>query len=51
MLVDMRAHGNSEGTISSLGNKESEEVKLAYDHISKKVKRILSYGECRWGLL
>lgn len=36
MLVDMRAHGNSEGKISTLGYKESEEVKLAYDHILKK---------------
>ncbi|HEY9492469.1 MAG TPA: hypothetical protein VIP56_10825, partial [Nitrososphaeraceae archaeon] len=36
MLVDMRAHGNSESTISTLGYKESEEVKLAYDYILKK---------------
>lgn len=36
MLVDMRAHGNSESTISTLGYKESEEVKLAYDHMLKK---------------
>src|SRR6187401_183630 len=36
LLVDMRAHGNSEGIVNSIGYKESEEVKLAYDHISKK---------------
>ncbi|HKC34693.1 MAG TPA: alpha/beta hydrolase [Chitinophagaceae bacterium] len=36
MLVDMRAHGNSEGIVNTLGYKESEEVKLAYDHILKK---------------
>jgi hypothetical protein len=36
MLVDIRAHGNSEGIVNSLGYKESEEVKLAYDHVSKK---------------
>lgn len=45
MLVDMRAHGNSEGTISTLGNKEAEEVKLAYDHILKKgEKNIVLWG-------
>jgi alpha-beta hydrolase superfamily lysophospholipase len=45
MLVDMRAHGNSEGINNSLGNKESEEVKLAYDHISKKgEKNIVLWG-------
>jgi len=45
MLVDMRAHGNSEGVVNSLGNKESEEVKLAYDHVSKKgEKNIVLWG-------
>ena len=45
MLVDMRAHGNSEGIVSSLGYKESEEVKLAYDHVSKKgEKNIVLWG-------
>jgi alpha-beta hydrolase superfamily lysophospholipase len=45
MLVDMRAHGNSEGIISSIGYKESEEVKLAYDHVLKKgEKNILLWG-------
>src|SRR5436190_2680796 len=45
MLVDMRAHGNSEGIVNSLGYNESEEVKLAYDHISKKgEKNIVLWG-------
>ena len=45
MLVDMRAHGNSEGIVSSIGYKESEEVKLAYDHVSKKgEKNIVLWG-------
>jgi alpha-beta hydrolase superfamily lysophospholipase len=35
-LVDLRAHGNSEGIVSSIGYQESEEVKLAYDHVTKK---------------
>lgn len=45
MLVDIRAHGNSDGIANSLGYKESEEVKLAYDHISKKgEKNIVLWG-------
>jgi alpha-beta hydrolase superfamily lysophospholipase len=45
MLVDLRAHGNSEGIVSGLGYKESEEVKLAYDHVSKKgEKNIVLWG-------
>ena len=34
MLIDFRAHGNSGGKTSSIGIRESEEVKLAYDYIS-----------------
>ena len=45
MLVDMRSHGNSEGIINSIGYNESEEVKLAYDHVSKKgEKNIVLWG-------
>ncbi|HWN87767.1 MAG TPA: alpha/beta fold hydrolase [Chitinophagaceae bacterium] len=45
MLVDMRAHGNSEGIVNTLGYKESEEVELAFDHISKKgEKNIILWG-------
>jgi alpha-beta hydrolase superfamily lysophospholipase len=45
MLVDIRAHGNSEGIVNSIGYNESEEVKLAYDHVSKKgEKNIVLWG-------
>jgi len=45
MLVDIRAHGNSEGEVNSIGYEESEEVKLAYDHVSKKgEKNIVLWG-------
>ena len=45
LLVDIRAHGNSEGNVNTIGYKESEEVKLAYDHISKKgEKNIVLWG-------
>jgi hypothetical protein len=45
MLIDMRAHGNSEGIVNSLGYKESEEVKLAYDYIkNKEEKNIVLWG-------
>ena len=33
-MPDIRAHGESDGEVNSLGVKESEEVKLAYDYIS-----------------
>lgn len=33
MMVDVRDHGNSGGNVTTIGYKESEEVKLAYDHI------------------
>ena len=36
MLIDLRAHGNSDGNTTTLGVRESEEIKLAYDYISKK---------------
>ena len=45
MLVDIRAHGNSEGNVNTIGHKEAEEVKLAYDYISKKgEKNIVLWG-------
>ncbi|TMI93901.1 MAG: alpha/beta fold hydrolase [Bacteroidetes bacterium] len=45
MLVDLRAHGNSEGNTTTLGVTESEEVKLAFDHIFKTGERnIVLYG-------
>jgi len=45
MLIDIRAHGNSGGIVNSIGYNESEEVKLAYDHVSKKgEKNIVLWG-------
>lgn len=45
MLVDFRAHGNSGGKITTIGAKESEEVKLAYDYIFQLgEKNIFLYG-------
>jgi alpha-beta hydrolase superfamily lysophospholipase len=39
MLVDMRAHGNSQGVVNTLGDSESEEVKLAYEYVLRKGER------------
>jgi len=45
MLVDLRAHGNSSGNTTTIGVRESEEVKLAYDHVLRKgEKNIILYG-------
>jgi len=45
MLVDLRAHGMSHGNVTTMGFRESEDVKLAYDYISKKgEKNIILYG-------
>lgn len=45
MLVDIRAHGNSDGKVNSIGYKESEEVKLAYEYVSKRgEKNIVLWG-------
>ena len=45
MLVDLRAHGNSDGNTTTLGIREAEEVKLAYDYIQTKgEKNIILYG-------
>lgn len=35
MMVDFRSHGNSEGNKTTIGFRESEEVKLAYDYAIK----------------
>jgi len=32
-LLDFRAHGNSDGYVCSIGYKEAEDVKLAYDYV------------------
>jgi pimeloyl-ACP methyl ester carboxylesterase len=45
MLVDLRAHGRSDGNITTMGFRESEDVKLAYEYILKKgEKNIILYG-------
>jgi len=45
MLVDLRAHGRSGGNITTMGFRESEDVKLAYEYILKKgEKNIILYG-------
>ncbi len=36
LLVDFRAHGNSEGNTCTIGYDESEDVELAYDYIKGK---------------
>jgi len=45
MLVDLRAHGRSGGSITTMGFRESEDVKLAYEYILKRgEKNIVLYG-------
>jgi alpha-beta hydrolase superfamily lysophospholipase len=45
MLVDFRGHGNSSGYTTTIGYRESEEVKLAYDWlINKGEKKIFLFG-------
>ncbi|MEX0635985.1 MAG: alpha/beta hydrolase [Ferruginibacter sp.] len=45
LLVDFRAHGGSQGNTCTIGFKEVEDVKLAYDYLSKKgEKNIILYG-------
>lgn len=45
LLLDFRAHGNSEGNTTTIGFDESEDVKLAYDYIKTKgEKNIVLWG-------
>jgi len=45
MLVDFRGHGNSGGNKTTIGRKETEEVKLAYDYVVKNGdKNIFLFG-------
>ena len=45
LLVDYRAHGNSGGQTTTIGIRESEEVKLAYDYVAGKgEKNIFLWG-------
>ncbi|MBK6937076.1 MAG: alpha/beta fold hydrolase [Chitinophagaceae bacterium] len=46
LLVDFRAHGNSEGKVTTAGVRESEDVKLAYDFVTAKgEKNIFLWGQ------
>ena len=45
MLIDFRGHGNSDGNTTTIGYKESEEVKLAYDWLIKQGEtKIILWG-------
>jgi uncharacterized protein len=45
LMIDFRAHGNSEGTTTTAGLREAEDVKLCYDYLqSKGEKNIILYG-------
>ncbi len=45
LLIDIRAHGNSEGIACSLGVKEAEEVRLVFDYIKGTgEKNIILWG-------
>ena len=44
-LVDFRSHGLSEGKVTTIGVREAEDVKLAYDYVSGKgEKRVFLWG-------
>jgi alpha-beta hydrolase superfamily lysophospholipase len=45
LLLDFRAHGNSQGNTCTIGYKESEDVKLAYDYLQHSgEKNIILWG-------
>jgi len=45
LMVDFRAHGNSDGNTCTIGYKESKDVKAAYDYIvAKNEKNIVLWG-------
>jgi alpha-beta hydrolase superfamily lysophospholipase len=45
MMIDIRDHGNSGGNSTTIGYKESEEAKLAYDYIMQRgEKNIFLWG-------
>lgn len=45
LLLDFRAHGNSQGNTCTIGYNETEDIKLAYDYIkSKGEKNIVLWG-------
>ena len=45
LLVDFRAHGQSEGNTCTIGYREAQDVKLAYDYLKNKGENnIILYG-------
>ncbi|SHM39951.1 alpha/beta hydrolase [Chitinophaga sp. CF418] len=45
LLVDFRAHGNSEGNVCTVGYKEAEDVMLAYNFVQQKgEKHVMLWG-------
>jgi uncharacterized protein len=45
LLMDFRAHGNSQGSLCTVGYKEAEDVMLAYNFVEKKgEKHIMLWG-------
>jgi uncharacterized protein len=45
LLVDFRAHGNSEGTVCTIGADEAKDVKAAYEYVSSNnEKNIIFWG-------
>ena len=45
MLVDFRGHGNSDGNTTTIGFRESEEVKLAYNYVVQQgEKNVFLWG-------
>jgi uncharacterized protein len=45
LLLDFRAHGNSEGNTCTIGNDEAEDVKLTYDYLQQQgEKNIVLWG-------
>ena len=46
LLIDFRAHGGSDGNTCTIGYRETEEVKLAYDYVRKGGERNITL----WGI-
>jgi hypothetical protein len=45
LLIDFRAHGNSDGEVTTAGLREAEDVKLCYEYLQNKgEKNIILYG-------
>jgi alpha-beta hydrolase superfamily lysophospholipase len=46
LLVDFRAHGNSEGSVCTIGAEEAKDVKAAYDHVKASGEENIIF----WGI-